>query len=68
MVIFVAESYATIARKFLRANWQLTAANELGRRLDYTITNGRYQGTTNAIGFDGLWTSPDGHAIILNKN
>jgi hypothetical protein len=29
--------------------------NELGRRLEYTVTNGRYQGTTNAIGFDGLW-------------
>jgi len=38
--------------------------NELGRRLDYTVSNGRYQGTTNAIGFDGLWISPEGHAII----
>jgi hypothetical protein len=38
--------------------------NELGRRLDYKVTNGRYQGTTNAIGFDGLWTSPEGHTIV----
>jgi hypothetical protein len=38
--------------------------NELGRRLDYKVTNGRYQGTTNAIGFDGLWISPEGHSII----
>ena len=24
--------------------------NELGRRLDYKVTNGRYQGTVNSIG------------------
>jgi hypothetical protein len=38
--------------------------NELGRRLDYKVTNGRYQGTVNAIGFDGIWTSPEGHTIV----
>ncbi len=38
--------------------------NELGRRLDYDVTNGRYQGVTNAIGFDGLWRSPERHTII----
>ena len=39
--------------------------NEFGRRLDYQVTNGRYQGTTNTIGFDGLWLSPEGHSIIV---
>lgn len=39
--------------------------NELGRRLDYKVTNGRYQGTTNTIGFDGIWLSGEGHSIIL---
>lgn len=39
--------------------------NELGRRLDYEVTNGRYQGTSNAVGFDGLWHSPDGQTIIV---
>jgi hypothetical protein len=39
--------------------------NELGRRLDYRVTNGRYQGTTNSIGFDGIWVSPEGHTIIV---
>ena len=39
--------------------------NELGRRLDYKVTNGRYQGTSNAIGYDGLWTSPEGRTIIV---
>jgi hypothetical protein len=38
--------------------------NELGRRLDYQVTNGRYQGTVNAVGFDGIWISPEGHTII----
>src|SRR5436190_13511709 len=32
--------------------------NELGRRLDYQTTNGRYQGSRNAVGNDGLWLSP----------
>lgn len=39
--------------------------NELGRRLDYTVTNGRYQGTKNSIGFDGIWLSPEGHSIVV---
>jgi hypothetical protein len=38
--------------------------NELGRRLDYKVTNGRYQGTSNAIGYDGIWVSPEGHTIV----
>jgi hypothetical protein len=38
--------------------------NELGRRLDYKVVNGRYQGTVNKIGFDGIWMSPEGHTII----
>ena len=39
--------------------------NELGRRLDYKVTNGRYQGTSKDIGFDGLWLSPEGHSIVV---
>lgn len=39
--------------------------NELGRRLDYDVTNGRYQGKTNAIGNDGLWLSEEGHEIVI---
>jgi len=38
--------------------------NELGRRLDYKVTNGRYQGTSKEVGYDGLWISPEGHSII----
>jgi hypothetical protein len=39
--------------------------NELGRRLDYQVENGLYQGRTNAVGFDGIWTAPDGHALVV---
>lgn len=38
--------------------------NELGRRLEYKVTNGRYRGTQNAVGFDGLWVSPEGQTIV----
>jgi hypothetical protein len=39
--------------------------NELGRRLEYTVINGRYGGTPNKIGFDGIWKSPEGHTIVV---
>jgi len=29
--------------------------NELGRRLDFEVENGLYQGRRNAIGYDGIW-------------
>src|SRR5437016_1664704 len=32
--------------------------NELGRRLDYEVENGRYQGTVQTTGFDGIWRDP----------
>jgi hypothetical protein len=38
--------------------------NELGRRLDYNVINGRYQGTQNSVGFDGIWSSPQSHTIV----
>ena len=39
--------------------------NEIGRRLGYSVTNGRYQGTKNSSGYDGLWKSPEGKAIVI---
>jgi hypothetical protein len=39
--------------------------NELRRRLEYDVTNGRYQGTTNAIGFDGIWRDPAGYGLVV---
>jgi hypothetical protein len=54
-----------LSSTFLRSGMVLQdLINELGRRLDYEVTPGRYQGTTNSIGYDGLWVSPEGHVII----
>lgn len=39
--------------------------NEIGSRLDYEVEPGLYQGRTTAIGFDGIWRAPDGHALIV---
>jgi hypothetical protein len=39
--------------------------NELGRRLDYKVTNGRYQGVANAVGYDGIWQSPEHHSLVV---
>jgi len=39
--------------------------NEVGRRLGYRVTPGRYRGVQNAIGNDGLWISPENEAIVV---
>jgi hypothetical protein len=39
--------------------------NELGRRLDYKVENGRYQGVVGGIGFDGIWRGPDNSDIVV---
>ena len=39
--------------------------NQVGRRLGFEVTYGRYRGTKAHLGFDGLWYSPAGHHIIV---
>jgi hypothetical protein len=39
--------------------------NEVGRRLGFKVTDGRYRGTAAHIGFDGLWRFPNGHAVVV---
>jgi hypothetical protein len=39
--------------------------NEIGRRLGFEVTNGRYRGTSAHIGFDGLWNFPSDHAVVV---
>ena len=39
--------------------------NELGRRLDFNVRDGLYQGRSNQIGFDGLWDSPEKFSIVV---
>jgi hypothetical protein len=39
--------------------------NELGRRLDYNVSNGLYQGKPGLIGNDGLWRAPEANDILV---
>ncbi|MBX3064700.1 MAG: hypothetical protein KF726_17085 [Anaerolineae bacterium] len=39
--------------------------NQIGKRLDFVVENGLYRGRTNAIGFDGLWKSPNNWDIVV---
>lgn len=39
--------------------------NELGRRLDYLVENGKYQGTVGSVGYDGIWRSPEGMDVVV---
>ena len=39
--------------------------NQIGKRLGYTVSDGRYRGSPNQVGFDGLWKFPDGHTVVV---
>ncbi len=39
--------------------------NQVGRRLGFEVQDGRYRGTSTTIGYDGLWTSPATHSIVV---
>lgn len=41
------------------------AVNEIGSRLGFRVTHGRYRGVVGQLGFDGLWESADGHFIVV---
>ncbi len=39
--------------------------NEVGRRLGFLVTPGRYRGVSGQNGFDGLWVFPHDHAAVV---
>ena len=39
--------------------------NEFGRRLEYEVINGRYQGIRKEVGFDGIWKDCSGSSIVV---
>jgi hypothetical protein len=39
--------------------------NELGRRLEFEVENGLYQGKRNAVGFDGVWRANGEPELII---
>lgn len=39
--------------------------NEMGRRLGFSVENGRYRGRQKAVGFDGIWTAEDGYSMVV---
>jgi hypothetical protein len=41
--------------------------NEIGSRLGYQVTNGRYSGVRNAIGYDGLWFDGARYLVVEVK-
>ena len=38
--------------------------NEIASRLGFKVEPGRYRGTKNDIGHDGIWTTPNNHEIV----
>ena len=64
------EEYAKFCldSKFEKSGFVLQdVVNEIGRRLKFEVTNGRYSGTRNHIGFDGLWHDNDNYIVVEVK-
>ena len=41
------------------------AVNEIGVRLGFQVTRGRYRGVKGAVGNDGLWRADDGFSVLI---
>lgn len=39
--------------------------NQMGRKLGFDVSDGKYRGTKGQTGQDGIWRLKDGHAIIV---
>jgi hypothetical protein len=65
------EDLSTFASQCLETSFQDSGlalqdiANQVGKRLGFTVEDGRYRGTTTAVGFDGLWRAKGGEVILV---
>src|SRR5258708_5520583 len=41
------------------------AANEIGARLGFKVSSGRYRGVKGEVGNDGLWLADDGFSLLV---
>ena len=39
--------------------------NQVGRRSGFHVEDGRYRGVVGEVGFDGIWRTSDGTAILV---
>jgi hypothetical protein len=39
--------------------------NQAGKRLGFNVKDGRYRGTVGEVGFDGIWSTTEGDAILV---
>ena len=60
---YIEECLRTSGDQYSRALQDLVT--HLGQFLGFTVTFGRYQGTTREVGFDGYWQSPSGFHLVV---
>jgi hypothetical protein len=66
--VITAYSNYCLENKFDRSGFALQdCINEIGRRLGYSVKNGRYAGVQNDIGFDGLWFDGKNYLVVEVK-
>ena len=55
-----------LTEKFENSGFALQdVINQIGSRLGFVVENGLYRGKQNDIGYDGIWTSNEGHSLVL---
>ena len=60
--------HETLTEKFSDSGFILQdLVNELGRRLNFKVENGRYHGVTNKPGHDGYWESAEARFVVEVK-
>lgn len=58
----------TLTEKFTDSGFVLQdLVNELGRRLGFSVNNGRYHGVVNQSGHDGFWVTNDMRLVVEVK-
>ena len=61
-------THETLTEKFTDSGFVLQdLVNELGRRLSFEVTNGRYHGVANQPGHDGYWESTEARFVVEVK-
>ncbi len=62
---------ASFAEECLQGGFKMSGlalqdiVNQVGRRLGFNVEDGRYRGVKGQIGFDGIWRTEDGHAVVI---
>lgn len=71
LAVLPSEKLAAYAHECLESSFTQSGfalqdvVNQIGTRLGFRVSAGRYRGTRNEVGFDGIWATADGYQFIV---